>query len=381
MEFLRFIPPKLTELARDSIASPEDGEVVYNLDTNQLNVYNGTLTIWEPVGSGGNTVVGAFARIINSSQQQLNTTGQTSLNFDTLDEKDALSGLSLSSNRVVVDKAGVYTLAPFLGIDSNNTQRADPFLKLTLNGSVIQDSLGRDIRFTGLYARNAGVVEFGGGNLSITKTLSAGDEIGVITERGNTNLNQVFTIPNATFLEVKAWQTATTTGTTTLTRVPYHFTQRGQASSTAGLFSKSRSSAFGADFGLPTSSASDQYVNGGLDPYRVGDDKRIKRVLFNTSASAVGAGTVGATVSASIQVYTIQNTSETLLTTFVIPLDPSNVGTFNNLGGTTSNKSASFNTDFSIPNNAMIGIRFLNIASSSTQLNAIGFTNVTLEIE
>ena len=71
----------------------------------------------------------------------------------------------------------------------------------------------------------------------------------------------------------------------------------------------------------------------------------------------------------------------TLLTTFVIPLDPANVGIFNNLGGTTSNKSASFNTDFAIPNNAMIGIRFLNVPSSTTQLNAIGFTNVTLEIE
>ena len=213
MEFLKFIPPKLSESDRNAITSPTDGEVVYNLDTNQLNVYNGTLTSWEPVGSGGNTVVGAFARIINSSQQQLNNTGQTTLNFDTLDEKDALSGLSLSSNRIVVDKDGVYTLAPFLGIDSNNTQRADPFLKLTLNGTVIQDSLGRDIRFTGMYARNSGAIEFGGGSLSITKTLSAGDEIGVVVQRGNTNLNNVFTIPDATFLEVKAWQTATTTGT------------------------------------------------------------------------------------------------------------------------------------------------------------------------
>lgn len=381
MEFLKFIPPKLSELSRDSIALPEDGEVVYNLDTNQLNVYNGTLTSWEPVGSGGNTVVGAFARVVNSSQQLLNTTGQTALNFDTLDEKDPLSGLSLSGNKIVIDKDGVYTLAPFLGIDSNSTVRADPFIKLTLNGSVIQDSLGRDIQFTGIYARNSGVIEFGGGNLSITKNLSSGDVIGVIVERANVNLNQVFTIPNATFLEVKAWQTATTSGTPTATRVPYHFTQRGQASSTLGLFSKSRSAAFGADLGVPTSSPSDQYVNGGVDPYRVGDDKRIKKILFNTSASAVGSGTVGSTVSVSIQVYTIQNTTEALLTTFVIPLDPANVGTFNNLGGTTSNKSASFNTDFAIPNNAMIGIRFLNVASSSTQLNAIGFTNVTLEIE
>ena len=381
MEFLKFIPPKLSESDRNAITSPTNGEVVYNLDTNKLNVYNGVLSIWEEAGSGGNTVIGAFARIINSSQQQLNNTGQTTLNFNTLDEKDALSGLSLSGNRIVIDKDGVYTLAPFLGIDSNNTQRADPFLKITLNGSVIQDSLGRDIRFTGVYARNAGVVEFGGGNLSITKTLSAGDEIGVIVERGNTNLSQVFTLPNATFLEVKAHQTAANVAPSSAPLIPYHFTQRGQASSSTGLFSKSGSGNFGTPTGTPTSSPSDQYVNGGLDPYRVTDDKRIKRILFNTSATAVGAGSVGASVSVRIQVYTIQNTSETLLTTFVIPLDPSNVGTFNNLGGSSSNKSASFATDFALPNNSMFGIRFQPIASSTTQLNAIGFTNVTLLIQ
>jgi len=380
MNFLRFIPPKLTQADRDLITSPEDGEVIYNLDTQQLNVYNGSLTIWEPVGAGTGTAIGAFARITNSASQQLNVTGQTVISFNTLDDKDDNSSLALGTNTVVVDKNGNYNLTPYIGIDSNGTARADPFLKLTLNGNVIQDSLGRDIIFTGVYARNSGLIENGGGSLSITKKLTAGDEIGVILERASIDLNQVFTIPEATFLEVKAQQTVEITEELQVLPIPYHFRQIGQASSTTGLFSKSDSGGFGFDFGIPTSTPFDQYVNGAVDPYRSGENKSIKKVLFNTSVCAVGTGTVDPNVSVNIQVYTIQNTTETLLSTIEIPLDPTNIGTFNNLGSTTAPKTAALNVDISLPDNVLWGIRFENI-SSNDKINALGFTNITIEVE
>ena len=379
MNFLRFIPPKLTTAQRDLITSAEDGEVIYNLDTKQLNVYNGNLTIWEPVGAGDGTAIGSFIRINNSASQQLNTTGQTQINLNTLDEKDDSSSLNFGTNEVVIDKPGNYTLVPFLGIDSNGTARADPFLKLTLNGAVIQDSLGRDILFTGVYARNQGAIENGGGSLSLTKKLNAGDRIGMIAERANIDLNQVFTIPNATYLEVRALQTAEVTEESKAL-IPYHFTQFGQASSTTGLFGKARSNGFGFEFGNPTASPFDIYVNGNIDPYRIGENKRIKKVLFYTSVCAVGTGTVDPNVSVNIQLFTIQNSSQTLLTTIEISLDATNIGVFNNLGSTTNPKTVNLDVDIAIPNNSLIGIQFQNV-NANDKINALGFTNITLEIE
>lgn len=47
-----FLPPRMTEAERDLIGSPAAGLVVYNTDTNQLNVYSGSA--WGAVGGGAN---------------------------------------------------------------------------------------------------------------------------------------------------------------------------------------------------------------------------------------------------------------------------------------------------------------------------------------
>jgi len=37
-----FLPPRLTDTQRDAISSPATGLMIYNTDTNLLNIYNGT---------------------------------------------------------------------------------------------------------------------------------------------------------------------------------------------------------------------------------------------------------------------------------------------------------------------------------------------------
>ena len=40
-----FLPPRLTIAQRDAIASPATGLLIYNTDTNQLNIYDGTVWV------------------------------------------------------------------------------------------------------------------------------------------------------------------------------------------------------------------------------------------------------------------------------------------------------------------------------------------------
>ncbi len=48
-----FLPPRMTTVQRDAIASPATGLTVYNTTTNALNLYNGSA--WGAVGSGGSS--------------------------------------------------------------------------------------------------------------------------------------------------------------------------------------------------------------------------------------------------------------------------------------------------------------------------------------
>ena len=45
------LPPRMTEVERDAIASPSTGLVIYNTTANQLNIYNGSA--WVQAGGGG----------------------------------------------------------------------------------------------------------------------------------------------------------------------------------------------------------------------------------------------------------------------------------------------------------------------------------------
>ncbi|HVY67422.1 MAG TPA: hypothetical protein VHA30_00785, partial [Patescibacteria group bacterium] len=54
-----FLAPRLSQAQRDGIVSPANGLLIYNTDTTEFNVYNGSF--WVPVGSGGGGGNGSVA--------------------------------------------------------------------------------------------------------------------------------------------------------------------------------------------------------------------------------------------------------------------------------------------------------------------------------
>lgn len=92
-----YLPPTLTTAQRDAIASPVDGLQIFNSDTNQAEVYNGS--VWVPIGgavpSGSNTQVqynngGIFA-------------GSPGLTTDGTNVSATTPGTSATGTVVVVD--------------------------------------------------------------------------------------------------------------------------------------------------------------------------------------------------------------------------------------------------------------------------------------
>lgn len=66
-----FLPPRMTEVQRDAIATPPQGLIVFNTTTQTLNQYNGTA--WEEIGGGGSGVGGI--NFIENTDFETNITG------------------------------------------------------------------------------------------------------------------------------------------------------------------------------------------------------------------------------------------------------------------------------------------------------------------
>lgn len=80
-----FLPPVMTEAQRDAIATPAAGLVVYNSDTNQLNVYNNSA--WGAVGGGTyvSTFTGTSITATNDPVQVWRYTGGSAQTLATID--------------------------------------------------------------------------------------------------------------------------------------------------------------------------------------------------------------------------------------------------------------------------------------------------------
>lgn len=87
-----FLPPRMTEAQRDAIGSPAAGLSVYNTDTNQLNIYNGTA--WGAVGGGTavDTFTGTTITTTNDPNQVWRYTGVSAQSLATLTFTDLPAG-------------------------------------------------------------------------------------------------------------------------------------------------------------------------------------------------------------------------------------------------------------------------------------------------
>lgn len=87
-----FLPPRMTEAQRDAIGTPASGLSVYNTDTNQLNIYNGTG--WGSVGGGTavDTFTGTTLTLTADSTQKFRYTGGSAQSLATLTFADLPDG-------------------------------------------------------------------------------------------------------------------------------------------------------------------------------------------------------------------------------------------------------------------------------------------------
>jgi len=311
-----------------------------------------------------------YVRVTNSVAQAVNPTGGTAITYDTTDKNSNAILFTVGGGVVTVNQSGRYKVKAEISIESLSTQRADPKVKMLLNGVPVQDSLGRDVVGYGLYARNSGIIEDSSHGWDYVLDLTAGDQLQGCLLRNNIDLNGVSTIPDGTYLELMRMETSAGGGGGFASQT-LNFSMLGQASSTTGLFTKAAATATNPSGLIATSSPFDQFVNGGVDPYSILANGTIERISIAFAAGAVGAGSVNPDVSIEIELYEINNQNETLIDTYVIPLDPLNIGVFNNLGGVNGYHQTSLDVSTPILAGDLIGIRFKNISGNASRINSL----------
>lgn len=125
--------PVMTESQRNAIASPQAGRCVYNSNTNQLNIYNGT--IWKSAGGGISNWETAFNYAINDVVIESNKIYQcNTAHTSTVFASDIANWTQIANN--VSDASGVLPMA------NGGTDKA---LTPVLGGLVYTDDLSMEV--------------------------------------------------------------------------------------------------------------------------------------------------------------------------------------------------------------------------------------------
>jgi len=311
-----------------------------------------------------------YVRATNSVSQPLNVTGDTDITYDTQDKNSNATVYTVGSNVITVNETGRYRVKSEVSIKSVGTQRADPTIKMLVNGVEVQDTLARSIKGYGLYARNSGLIEDSSCIWDYTLDLTAGDTLQTRLTRNNIDLNSVSTIPDGTYLEVTRLETSSGGGQSASESL--YFCMMGQASSASGYLSKGASSNANPSGLFATSTPFNQFVNGNVDPYKIGTNGIVEEISLTIAAGAVSTGTVDPDVKIRMSVYRVDGTSETNLGDVDLPLDDTKIGVFNNLGGTTNTQATTVTgLSIAVSDGDMIGLRFSSITGDNEFLSSI----------
>ena len=180
--------------------------------------------------------------------------------------------------------------------------------------------------------------------------------------------------------------TASDNGSETVVNIPggggsavnelwYQAGNLAQVSSTIGNMYKTpraNENGTGNGWAQPITTPSDDYNNGGLDPILIPEDGSLDQIRIWFSAAATGVGTVS-TPTVRIDFYKVQSdgTGRDSLATVDVPISPTGVGTFNNLG-TNSPQSVLYDmTDITVSGGDLVGWEFTNQPGAAGGINAI----------
>lgn len=120
-----FLLPRLTTTQRNAISSPATGLEIFNLTTNQVEFYNGT--VWGAVGGGSGTVnPGTLDQLAYYSVSGSTLSGSSTLSQDS-------SGLILGGTNIGIRNTGAY------GISSNSllSLSGTPFVQVNSDLAIV----------------------------------------------------------------------------------------------------------------------------------------------------------------------------------------------------------------------------------------------------
>lgn len=158
-----------------------------------------------------------------------------------------------------------------------------------------------------------------------------------------------------------------------------HAAMLGSATSTFGQFSIQAGNA--NPFGTPINSPYDQYNNGGVNAIKIPFDYELKEVYLSLGHCAVDAASADSIVYANIEFHKFEGLYSTSLGTVKVPLDGTNCGVFNNLGGNNFQKSTVVDIsgiDGTIGD--LIGFRFQNVSGTS-DINALSRCTILAKLQ
>lgn len=156
-------------------------------------------TDWVDASGGGGditTVPLEYCRAKSSTNQNLNSTGNTDIVFNNADiNSDALK-FTVVSGGIQVLQSGRYKVKLQHSLDSSSTQRADPLLEIIVNGT------GTGYLSREHYARNTSGIDHSTSQVDVILDLNTNDTIGMRLTRGNIDLSGVSTFSGETWIEV-----------------------------------------------------------------------------------------------------------------------------------------------------------------------------------
>ena len=161
----------------------------------------------------------------------------------------------------------------------------------------------------------------------------------------------------------------------------YQFSLGGVASNTIGQLTKAGNIANSTSnpSGLPTTASGNPGLNnGGIDPYQIMGNEYITRMRLTFASAAVSQGSTGLAPTIRIDIYNIGYSTRTLIKTVRIPISPSNVGTFNNVGAN-GFQTISFNASIPLGNGILMGCEFVNESTNYNNINAISRLQMVVE--
>ena len=130
--------PVMSEAQRDAIASPQSGRCVYNSNTNQLNIFNGT--IWKSAGGGISNWEAAFNYAINDVVIESNKIYQANTAHTSTVFASDIANWTLISDNLPVDLTTDVT--DVLPMANGGTDKA---LTPTLGGVVYTDANSMEV--------------------------------------------------------------------------------------------------------------------------------------------------------------------------------------------------------------------------------------------